>query len=60
MATEVDRLVSTRTTRFFKKKNIPQGEKVVYTRLVVDLRPNKAVHERLRMCMGGYKMGSVM
>ena len=44
MATEVDRLVSTRTTRFLKKKNIPQGEKVVYTRLVVDLRPNKLVH----------------
>ena len=51
MATEVDRLVSTRITRFLKKKNIPQGEKSVYTRLVVDLRPNKAVHERLRMCL---------
>ena len=49
MATEVDRLVSTETTRFLRKKNIPQGEKVVYTRLVVDLRPNKAVHERLIM-----------
>ena len=49
MATEVDRLISTRTTRFIKKKNIPQGEKVLYTRLVVDLRPNKAVHERLIM-----------
>ena len=60
MATEVDRLVSTRTTRFSKKKNIPQGEKAVYTRLVVYLRPNKAVHERLRMCMGGDKMESVM
>ena len=60
MATEVDRLVSTIKTRFFKKKNIPQGEKSVYTRLVVDLRPNKAVHERLRMCMGGHKMESVM
>ena len=46
MATEVDRLVSTRTTRSLKKKNIPQGEKAVYTRLVVDLRPNNAVHER--------------
>ena len=28
--------------------------------MVVDLRPNKAVHERLRMCMGGDKMESVM
>ena len=32
----------------------------MYTRLVVDLRPNKAVHERLRMCMGGDKTESVM
>ena len=56
MATEVDRLIDTETTRFLKKKNIPLGEKAVYTRLVVDLRPNKAVHERLRMCMGGDKM----
>ena len=55
----MDRLVSTRTTRFLKKKNIPQGEKAVYTRLVVDLIPNKAVHEKLRMCMGGDKMESV-
>ena len=28
--------------------------------MVVDLRPNKAVHERLRMCMGGDKMEIVM
>ena len=60
MATEVDRLIDTETTRFLKKKNIPLGEKAVYTRLVVDLRPNKAVHERLRICMGGDKMESVM
>ena len=32
----------------------------MYTGLVVDPRPNKAVHERLRMCMGGEKMESVM
>ena len=44
IATEVDRLVSTETTRFLRKKNIPHGEKAVYTRLVVDLIPNKAVH----------------
>ena len=60
MATELDRLVNKRTTRFLKKKNIPKGEKVVYTRLVVNLRPNKAVHERLRMCMGGDNMESVI
>ena len=28
--------------------------------MVVDLRPNKAVHEGLRMCIGGEKMESVM
>ena len=28
--------------------------------MVVYLRPNKAVHEKLRMCMGGDKMESVM
>ena len=60
MSTEVDRLVSTQTTRFLKERNIPKGEKAVYTRLVVDIRPNKAVHERLRMCMGGDQMESVM
>ena len=60
MATEVDSLVSTRTTIFLKKKNIPLGEKTVYTRLIVDLIPNKAVNSRLRMCMGGEKMESVM
>ena len=47
MATEVDRLVSTQTTRFMKKRNTPNRKKAVYTRLVVDLRPNKAVHERI-------------
>ena len=56
MSTEVDRLVSTKTTRFMKNRNIPKGEKAVYTILVLYLRPNKAVRERLRMCMGGDKM----
>ena len=46
MSTDVKRLVSTQMTRFMKKRNIPKGEKAVYTRLVVDLRPNKAVHNR--------------
>ena len=56
----MDRLVSTETTRLLRKKNIPQGEKAVYIILVVYIRPNKAVHERLRMYMGGYNMESVM
>ena len=60
MSTEVDSLVETRTIRFTKNRNITRGENVVYTQLVVDLRPNKAVHERLRMCMGGNQMTSVM
>ena len=60
MATEVDRLAITRTTRFFKNKNITKGEKSVYTRLVVDLRPNKEVYEILRICMGGDKMEILM
>ena len=44
----------------YRQTDITQGEKAVYTRLVVDLRSNKAVHERLRMCMGGENMESVM
>ena len=60
MSTEVDRLVSTQTTRFLKERNIPKGEKAVYTRLVVDLIPNKSVHEILIMCMGGDKMEIIM
>ena len=60
MSSKLDRLVSTQTTRFMKKRDIPKGEKAVYTKLVVDLIPNRAVHERLRMCMGGDKMESVM
>ena len=49
MSTEIDRLMDTVTIDFIKKKSIPSNEKAVYTRLVADLRPNKAVHERLRM-----------
>ena len=56
MSTEVDRLIDTETTKFLKKKNVPLGETAVYTRLVVDMRPKRSVHERLRMCMGGDRM----
>ena len=31
MATEVDRLIGTEKTRFLRKKNVPQGEKAIYT-----------------------------
>ena len=53
MSTEIDSLIDTITIYFIKRKSIPKNKKAVYTRLVVDLRPNKAVRERLRMCMGG-------
>ena len=46
--------------QILENRNIPKGEKAVYTILVVDLRPNKAVHERSRMCMGGDKVDSIM
>ena len=55
----MDRLIDTETTRFLKEKNIPLVETAVYTRLVVDLIPIKAVHERLRIFMGGDRMESV-
>ena len=57
---EVVCLVDTKAIQFIKKAMIPRGDKAVYTRLVADLRPNKIVHERLRMCMGGDQMNSVM
>ena len=52
--------IKTKTIRFIRRRCIPKGEKAVYTRLVVDLRPNKEVHERLRMCVGGDQMTCVM
>ena len=52
--------MNTKTIKFIRKAMIPRREKAVYTRLVADLRPNKEVHERLRMCMGGDQMESVM
>ena len=60
MSTEVDRLVDTKSIGFTKKRDNPRGEQAVYTRLVVDLRPHKMVHERLRMCMSGNQMTRVM
>ena len=39
--TKVDRLVKTKTIRFIKKCDIPRGEKAVYTRIVVAIRPSK-------------------
>ena len=60
ISTEIYLLMDTVTIDIIKKKSIPSNEKAVYTRLVADLRPNKTVHERLRMCMGAYQMTSVM
>ena len=60
MSTEIDRLIDKITIYFIKREKIPTNEKAVYTRLVADLRPNKAVHERLRICMGGDQITSVM
>ena len=60
MSTEIDCLIDTITIDFIKGKRIPKNEKAVYTRLVAYLRPNKAFHEGLRMCMSGYQMTSVM
>ena len=53
-------VIQHKNDHILKKENIPKVEKAIYTRFVVDLRPNKAVHERLRMCMGGDNMESVM
>ena len=52
--------MNTKTTKFIRKAMVPRGEKSVYTKLVADLRPNKEINERLRMCMGGDQMESVM
>ena len=60
MSMEIDHLIDTITIDFIKRERIPKNEKSVYTRLVEYLCPNKAVHERLRMCMGGDQMKSVM
>ena len=49
MPTEIDRLIETITIDFMKRESIPKNERAVYTRLVEDLRPNKAVNEHLRM-----------
>ena len=35
-----------------KNRDIPKGEKAVYTRLVVDLIPNKALHESYKYAWG--------
>ena len=60
MSTEIDRLIDTITIDFIKRESIPKNERAVYTRLVAYLHPNKAVHERSRVCMGGDQMTSVM
>ena len=46
--------------RINKEREYSKNEKAVYTRLVAYLRPNKSVHEILRMCMGGDQLTIVM
>ena len=53
-------LIYTITIYFVKRESIPKNERAVYTRLVADLCPNKAINEILRMCMGGDQMTSMM
>ena len=60
MSTEIYCLIDTITIDFIKREKIPKNEKSVYTSLVADLSPNKAVHEILIMCMGGDQIESVM
>jgi len=43
MGVEIDRLVNTDTIRFIRKSDIPKGRKVVYLKIVVDIREHKAV-----------------
>ena len=49
MSTEVDRLHDTGTIRFIPRSAVPQNKKVVYLKIVVDIREHKAVKERVRI-----------
>ena len=53
MSAEVDRLVGTGTIHFIPRSKIPQGKKVVYLKIVVDIRDHKTVKERVRIVVGG-------
>ena len=53
MSAEVDRLVGTGTIHFIPRSKIPQGKKVVYLNIVVDIRDHKTVKERVHIVVGG-------
>ena len=46
----------TNTVFFIKKKNIPEGRKVSYVRLVASIRPNKTEVHRVRVTAGGDRL----
>jgi hypothetical protein len=58
---ELDRLAQGKTGRvkgtntivFIKREQVPQGRKVTYGRIVVDVRPQKEEKERTRLTVGG-------
>ena len=43
----------TDTIKFIRPSAIPTGKKATYIRIVVDIRPNKKVKERVRLTIGG-------
>ena len=53
MARKVDNLVDTQTIKFIPKASIPPKRKTAYIRIVVDICPNKTIHERVRLTIGG-------
>jgi hypothetical protein len=56
MAHKVDNLVNTNTIKFITKVSMPAKQKTAYIRIVIDIRPNKAIHERVRLTIGGDKI----
>ena len=53
MARKVDNLVDTQTIKFIPKASIPKTRKTAYIRIVIDIHPNKAIHKRVRLTIGG-------
>ena len=45
----------TDTIKFIRPSAIPPGKKATYIRIVVDIRPNKKVKERVRLTIGGIR-----
>ena len=53
MGTEIERSLETKTVKFIRRADVPRDRKVAYIRIVVDIRPSKAVQERVRLTVGG-------